>query len=388
MVPSPACLPGHDTGIAGARVQRLPAEAAGVPVLPQAGHLPPTGHPPLPEPDGEALLPRLHPASCTALTPSLSLSYPRTWQPTPCPHGVQETRCSSACTRVTAPPTQLYTVGLHALRRRHTPSNPSHKHSATHSLHSLTRHLRRLHAHTTNALSRTYTRSFSQTSTLTLVHTHSQTRAPKSPLDPLSAFGLLSHPDRVLNHSPKPACFPHSRPKGSYLVPGSLSQTEAEWGPLPRPNHLLTLRYALEPEGRLRVLGPVQTRATRARAGARAIRPPAGQAGPLRAAWGPPGEARAADTGEMEIQRARALAEALDHLVWEGQRWEGDQQLQAGPTTRPGGGDTEGEASRARQSPEEPSVQLASSALLSPRISPSSGSPFPHPFPSAGSAGM
>ena len=303
---------------------------------------------------------------------------------------MQETQCPSASSQVTAPPTQPYTVGLRALRHRHTPSQPSHRQTLSHTLtaHSLTRHLRRLHAHTTNTLSHTYTHSFSQTSAFTLIHTHSQTRAPKSPLDPLSTLGLLSHPDRILNHSPKPACSPHSRPKGSGLVPESLSQTEGEWGPLPRPNHLLTLRCALEPEGHLRALGPVQTQASRATAGARAVRPPAGQAGPLRAAWGPPGEARAADTGEMEIQRARAMAKALDHLAWEGQRWEGDQQLQAGPTAGAGGGDTEVEASRARQSPEEPSVQLASSAILSPRISPSSGFPSPSPSPSAGSAGL
>lgn len=181
MVPSPACLPGHDTGIAGARVQRLPAEAAGVPVLPQAGHLPPTGHPPLPEPDGEALLPRLLPASCTALTPSLSLSYPRTWQPTPCPHGVQETRCSSACTQVTAPPTQLYTVGLHALRRRHTPSNPSHKHSATHSLHTVSRDTYAVYTLTRQTHSHVLTLAHSHKHPRLHSFTHIPRHVPQSP---------------------------------------------------------------------------------------------------------------------------------------------------------------------------------------------------------------
>ena len=48
------------------------------------------------------------------------------------PHPVQETQCPSAGAQITAPPTKLYTVGLHTCKHLHTPSRSSYKHTLGH----------------------------------------------------------------------------------------------------------------------------------------------------------------------------------------------------------------------------------------------------------------
>ena len=168
-----------------------------------------------------------------------------------------------------------------------------------------------LHTHTKDTVSCTYIHSFSQTSMLTLIHTHPQTSAPKPPHDlPLCLWSSPSPPQN-LKPQPQTSLLPSFQAKDSGLVSESLSQIEQEWGSLPHPNHPLTLCCALEPEVHLSARGPMQAQAPRARAGARAMGPSAGHAGPPPAARGPPGQAWASDTGEVGIQSARATAEAL-----------------------------------------------------------------------------
>ena len=146
---------------------------------------------------------------------------------------------------------------------------------------------------------------------LILIHTHPQTSAPKPPHDlPLCLWSPPSPPQN-LKPQAQTSLLPSFQAKDSGLVSESLSQTEQEWGSLPHPNHPLTLCCALEPEVHLSARGPMQAQEPRAGAGARAMGPSAGHAGPPPAARGPPGQAWASDTGEVGIQRARATAEAL-----------------------------------------------------------------------------
>lgn len=107
------------------------------------------------------------------------------------------------------------------------------------------------------------------------------------------AFLSPSPPPRP--HQPAPRA---AGPKTVALVPESLSQPKQEWGSLLQPDHPLTLHCSPEPQVHLRAPGPVQTRAPRARAGGGAVGASPGEAGPPRAARGPPGEAQASDTGE------------------------------------------------------------------------------------------